>query len=371
MTVGATGDPKCLTMGPYAYDIPDANPYTPGLPTEPPLKAKNVNAFIVKRMSSMESPNLFFSKNLSDFVRLSDYYPEREYNWLHNEIMTWKLKDGLTCQGILYKPENFDTAKRYPVIIYYYEKLSDQLHVFMEPGLSRGPINIPWFVSRGYLVFTPDIHYKSGELGESACNTVVSAAHFLSTYSFVDSRHMAIQGHSLGGYETNYIVTHSNIFSAAISAAGMSDCISDFGGLWGMGASKEGSYESIWGPQATVWEQPELFIRNSPIFMANKVVTPLLMMHNKNDGNVPFGQSIELFTALRHLGKRVWLLQYDGEAHTIGADVAAFDYTLRVNQFLDHYLKGLPAPKWMTEGIAANRKGSDLGLELDRPEVKP
>ena len=121
---------------------------------------------------------------------------------------------------------------------------------------------------------------------------------------------------------------------------------------------------------ATPWEAQDLYISNSPIFRADKITTPLLMMNNKQDGTVPFAQGVEFFMALRRLGKRVWMLQYDGGYHSLDSRTKdAEDYTIRMMQFFDHYLKGAPAPKWMTRGIPANRKGIDDGLQIDA-EIK-
>lgn len=363
ITPGKGENPDRLTMGAYIYHIPFSYLFDPG---EPPLKAKNAEAYVIRRMSAAESPNYFFTTDLKVFIPLSNVHPEKNYNWLKTELVTWETLDRNTSQGVLYKPENFDQKKKYPIIFYYYERLSDQLNVYLKPKAAYGPINIPWFVSNGYLVFTPDIHYKIGEIGESAVNSIVSAAHFFSKISWIDARHMGIQGHSFGGYETNYVITHTGLFAAAMSAAGPSDCISDYGSLWGGGASKMAYYETGGGRMsAALWERPDLYIKNSPIFQVDKVTTPLLMMNNKNDGGVPFAQGVEFFLALRRLGKKAWMLQYDGENHTIDNDKACKDYTIRLTQFFDHYLKGTPAPKWMTEGIPARRKGIDDGLKFN------
>ncbi len=276
-----------------------------------------------------------------------------------------EAKDGRPNQGILYKPENFDPRKKYPIIFYYYEKLSDELHLFSNPASTEGPINIPWFVSRGYLVFTPDISYSLGEPGASALNSVVSAAKYLEKFPWLDASKMGLQGHSWGGYETNYIISHTNMFAAAASAAGPSDFVSGYGSLLGSGESAQFFYEiHQMRIGATLGDRPDLYISNSPVFNVNSVTAPLLIMHNKRDVPVPWSQGVEFFTGLRRLNKEVWMLQYDDQGHILYGK-AAMDYTIRLTQFFDHYLKGFPAPMWMTKGRPAKLKGVDDRFELD------
>lgn len=356
------GDPDALVMGPFLFYDTDIRSFLPFVP----LKARHCNIYVVRKESSLEFPNYYFTKDFRTFQPVSDYHPEKKYNWLTSELVTWRMPDGASVKGVLYKPENFDSLKKYPVIIHYYEKLSDQLNLYHVAKACDGDINIPYFVSNGYLVFTPDIHYKTGEPGQSALKAVVSGAGALSTNRWVDSRKIGLQGHSFGGYQTNFIITRTNIFAAACSAAGASDLISVYGGIiQGPGISKKAYYETEQGRiGASLWERPDLYIENSPIFKADKVMTPLLMMNNKADGAVPFSQGLEFFTALRRLRKKVWMLQYDEGGHGVGG-IEALDFTTRLMQFFDYYLKDAPAPKWLKDGLPARFKGKDSGLELE------
>ena len=178
------GDPVLLTMGHYVFEVPGNNPDIDG---RAPLKARDAEAYIVRRMGATESPNYFYTKDLIHFNQMSYIHPEKEYNWLTTELVSWKTFNGSMAQGVLYKPENFDSKKKYPIIFYYYERLSDELNEFKQPAFSMGRLDIPSYVSNGYLVFTPDIHYMIGETGESCVNSVVSAAKFLMKMPWVDS----------------------------------------------------------------------------------------------------------------------------------------------------------------------------------------
>ena len=205
-----------------------------------------------------------------------------------------------------------------------------------------------------------------GYPGKSALNAIVSAVESLATEPWVDRRHIGLQGHSFGGFEVNYIITHTDIFAAAMSSSGMTDFISAYGSVIGDGSSRQRQYE-LYRDRigATLWERPDLYIENSPVLMANNVTTPLLMMANKGDGDVPWTQGLEFFTALRRLGRRAWLLQYDGSDHMCVGFEACLDRLQRMQQFYDYFLKGALPPRWMTAGIPAVAKGVDTGLELD------
>jgi len=248
-------DPELLTMGPYIYHLPFLSRVWNNQFYYPPIKALNSNAYIIRRMSADDAPNYFITSDFKNYKKLSDIQPQKNYNWMRSELVTWKMLDGNVSQGILYKPENFDSSKKYPIIFYFYEKKSNELSKFITPEWSNGPINIPYYVSNGYLVFVPDIYYKIGEPGQSIVNSIVSAAKYLSKMRFVDSKRMGIQGHSFGGYEVNYLVTHTNIFAAAVAASAQSDFVSGYGTLDDNTSSRQRKYEigqSRIG--ATLWE---------------------------------------------------------------------------------------------------------------------
>ncbi|MGK6353183.1 alpha/beta hydrolase family protein [Parapedobacter sp. DT-150] len=366
ITMGKKGDPVCLTSGLYTY-------YARQKERAPndgflPQKAKNAGAYLVRRESATESPNFFVTTDFKTFTKVSNVAPEKNYNWLTVELHKWTSPDGKELQGVLYKPEDFDPSKKYPVIFHYYEIMSDRLTSYQPPTTSGNGLNIPSVVSNGYLVFTPDILYTIGDPMQSIYSSVVSAANYLSGMPFVDSTKMGLQGISWGAIQTNGLVTHSNLFSAACAASGASDYISHFGAI-SHGSGGQSKFER--GQHrlgANLWERPEWFVNASPVMNAHKVTTPILLMNNKKDTAVPFEQGVEFFTSLRRLGKRVWMLQYDEGDHGVSGELGK-DFTIRMMQFFDHYLKGKPAPKWMTRGIPAKLKGIETGLELDN-EIK-
>lgn len=313
----------------------------------PVLKAKNADVYLTKRSLRGGSLNLYFTKDFKNFKALTEIYPEKRYNWIQSMLISWKNYDGTVVQGILYKPGNLDSNKKYPVIFNYYEKYSNRLNQFLAPNLFDGDVNIPLLVSQGYLVFVPDIHYKTGRPGQSAYDCVVSGADEIAKLLYVDTTKMAISGHSMGGYETNYILTKTNRFAAALSASGPLNLAEMFTGIFkgtgGADITKNGQTRM----GATPWGNPNSYIEQSPIYHLDKISTPLLMMCGKRDTNVPATQVMGLYLSLRLLQKPCWMLEYD-DGHSLMKMDDAKDYTIKVLEFFDHYLKGKPAPTWMT-----------------------
>jgi dienelactone hydrolase len=335
-------------------------------------QAALANSFIYSIESPTQSPYLSATHVINNIAAVSNIKKlcitnrlQDSINWYTTELVRWKMFDGNMSEGILYKPENFDANKKYPVIFYFYERNTNDLYNYRTAAPTASTVNIPYFTSNGYLVFDPNIYYKNGEPGQSAYNAVVSAAKYVTKkYKFIDSTKMAIQGQSWGGYQVAYLITRTNIFAAAGAGAPVSNMTSAYGGIrWGTGISRQFQYEKSQSRIGkTLWQNRELYIKNSPLFFADKVKTPLLIMHNDKDGAVPWYQGIEYFTALRRLDKKVWMLQYNDEDHNLMERRNRKDLSVRLAQFFNHYLKGAPMPKWMKDGVPATEKGIDWGL---------
>ncbi len=340
-----------LEKGPYKYSNP--------------IKSKNAGSIIWTKGNFREYPDLWSSaEEFTGQKRLSEANPQQKnYLWGSVELVKWNLPDGKEAEGLLYKPENFDSLTKYPMLVYFYEKYSDQLNQHYVPKPSRSIISPTYCSSNGYLVFIPDISYRDGYPGQSALEAIVSGTRAIASYGFVDTTRMGVQGQSWGGYQTAWLVTRTNLFKAAMAGAPVSNMTSAYGGIrWETGMVRQFQYEE--GQSrigATLWERPDLYIENSPLFKADKIETPLLIMSNDGDGAVPWYQGIEMFTALRRLGKPVWLLNYNGDEHNLSRRANMKDLDIRMMQFFDHYLKDAPAPDWMTKGIPAIDKGKKTG----------
>ena len=355
LNASAPGAPRELMVGDYRYwDL---------------QKAKNAPVFVWTRSTFNEFPDLWVSDMAFNGARkLSNANPQKDdYWWGTVELVEWTSFNQEQLQGLLYKPEDFDPAKKYPMLVYFYERSSDGLYSFTNPAPSRSTINRAYSVSNGYLVFIPDIPYREGWPGPSAYDAIVSGTYaMIERYPFVDKDRIGLQGQSWGGYQIAYLITQTNLYRAAMAGAPVSNMISAYGGIrWQTGMSRMFQYEQTQSRiGGTLWEKPFHYIQNSPIFWADRVETPLLMMHNDADGAVPWYQGIEYFVALRRLNKPVWMLVYNDEAHNLRRRPNAKDLSIRMYQFFDHYLKDAPMPAWMEEGITYDQKGLTDGYEL-------
>jgi dipeptidyl aminopeptidase/acylaminoacyl peptidase len=351
------GDPEKVIIAPYAYSNLQ--------------KAKNANTFIYTKASYVQSPDLYVSADLKKETRLSAINPQQaNYNWGTAELVHWTTPKGHPGTGILYKPENFDPNKKYPMISYFYEKVSETVYNYLPPAPTPSRLPISFFVSNGYLVFTPDISYEVGHPGQSAVEYVNSGVEALKKNSWVDSAHLGLQGQSWGGYQVAYLITVTNMYAAVWAGAPVANMTSAYGGIrWETGVNRQFQYEKTQSRiGATLWERPDLYIENSPLFHLPNVKTPVMIMSNDADGAVPYYQGIEMFTALRRLGKPVWLLMYNGEAHNLVQRQNRKDISIREQQYFDHFLKGAPMPEWMSKGVPAVEKGKDWGFALDEQQ---
>jgi dipeptidyl aminopeptidase/acylaminoacyl peptidase len=329
-------------------------------------KAKNKNMYAYLKSNFNTSPDLYVTpNNWKSEKKLTDINPQmKDYAWGSVELIEWTTFKGKQAKGLLYKPENFDENSKYPLLAYFYDRSSDELYRFYQPEPNWSIINIPFYVSRGYIVFVPDIYYTDGYPGESAYDFIISGVEKLAGNSWVNKDKMGMQGQSWGGYQVAYLITRTNLFAAAGAGAPVANMFSAYGGIrWESGRSRQYQYENGQSRIGkSIWEAPELYHENSPIFFADKVETPLLIMHNDNDGAVPWYQGIEYFMALRRLEKPVWMLQYNNEGHNLKERRNRKDLTVRLQQFFDHYLKDEPMPKWMKTGVPAIEKGKDDGF---------
>jgi dipeptidyl aminopeptidase/acylaminoacyl peptidase len=336
-------------------------------------KADDADVVTFTRSTFEEFPDVWVTNgDLESPRKVTDANPQQsEYRWGSAELVQWTSNDGIPLQGILYKPEGFDPSEEYPMMVYFYERSTDGLHQYFVPAAGGSSITRSFYVSRGYLLFVPDIPYRIGYPGESALDAVVPGILSLVGDGFVNRDKIGVQGHSWGGYQIAYMVTRTDLFAAAEAGAPVSNMVSAYGGIrWQSGMSRAMQYERTQSRiGGSLWEAPLRYIENSPIFTADKIRTPLLMLHNDEDGAVPWYQGIELFVALRRLGQPVWMLNYNGEAHGLRQEHNQKDWAIRMQQFFDHYLQDAPSPVWMEEGVPAILKGETLGLELTKKRV--
>jgi dipeptidyl aminopeptidase/acylaminoacyl peptidase len=326
-----------------------------------PMKAKDADVLVLTEQTFDEFPDLMATNmSMKELRKVSDANPQKaNLLWGKAEMIQFKNLDGVALEGALYKPENFDPNKKYPMIVYIYEKLSQNINKFVDPKPGHS-IDFSYYVSNGYLIFTPDIVYTTGYPGQSSLKCVLAGVDAVVAKGFVDEKNIGIAGHSWGGYQIAYMVTQTTRFKAVEAGAPVANMTSAYDGIrWGSGLPRQFQYEKTQSRiGGTLWEYPLRFIENSPIFSADKIKTPILMLHNDADDAVPWYQGIEYYLALRRLGKEVYLFSYNGEPHHLDRRPNQKDYTIRMQQFFDYELKGAPEPEWMVKGIPYIERGT-------------
>src|SRR5262245_12650336 len=319
-----------------------------------PAKAKNADVVMFTESTFSEFPDvLVTNSSFQNLKKVSSANPQKaNFLWGTSELVRFKNTDGVSLSAILMKPENFDPNKKYPMMVNIYEKLSQNLNNFVNPSPGTS-INASYYVSNGYIVLMPDIVYTIGYPGQSALKCVLPAVQAVVDKGFVKEDAIGIQGHSWGGYEIAYMITQTNRFRAAAPGAPVVNMTSAYSGVrWETGLPRQFQYEHTQSRiGGTLWEYPMRFLENSALFRLDRVQTPIMYVHNDNDGAVPWYQGIELFLGLRRLCKEAYMFTYNGEPHGIRRRANQKDYTRRMQQFFDHFLKGAPPPDWMEKGV--------------------
>lgn len=317
-------------------------------------KARDAATLLVSASRFDEYPDLHATDtSFSQLRKVTDGGKQMEpFLWGKAELIRFQNTDGVPLKATLYKPDNFDPSKKYPLLVYIYERLSQNIHTFVNPAPGHN-INFAHYVSNGYLVLTPDIVYTVGNPGQSALKCVLPAVQAVVNQGCVDEKAIGIQGHSWGGYQIAYMITQTNRFRAAEAGAPVGNMTSAYAGIrWGSGMPRQFQYEQTQSRIGVpLYESPLKYLENSPVFHIERAKTPLLILHNDQDDAVPWYQGIELFLALRRNGKEAYLFNYNGEFHGLRKRQNQKDYTSRMQQFFDHFLKGAPKPEWMERGI--------------------
>ena len=317
-------------------------------------KAKKADVLMYTRESFEEFPDLWVADSkFSAPKKISDVNPQiDEYAWGSPELVEWNSIDGIPLQGVLIKPANYEEGKRYPVIVYFYHFFSQRMYEFNQMVVNHRP-NFPFYTSNGYAVFLPDVWFDIGHPGYSSTKCLVPGVQKLIDMGVADPKGVGLHGHSWSGYQAAFVITQTNIFSAAVAGAPVSNMTSAYSGIrWQSGLARQMQYEKqqsrIGG---SLWEYPERYIENSPVFFADRIQTPLLIQFGDEDGAVPWYQGIELYLAMRRLQKDCIFLQYRGEPHHLRKYPNKLDYSIKMKEYFDHYLKGLPAPDWIKKGV--------------------
>jgi dipeptidyl aminopeptidase/acylaminoacyl peptidase len=317
-------------------------------------KAADAEVLLYTRESYQEFPDLWVSgPEFDQPKKLSQVNPWIEdFAWGAAELVEWESVDGIPLQGVLIKPEHYEEGKRVPVVVYYYRFFSQRLHEFNQVAINHRPC-FPFYASHGYAVFLPDIRFDVGLPGYSATKCLVPGVQKIIDMGVADPDAIGLHGHSWSGYQTAHVITQTDIFACAVAGAPVSNMTSAYSGIrWGSGLARQFQYEQSQSRiGGSLWEKRELYIENSPVFFADRIQTPLLIIFGDEDGAVPWYQGIELYLAMRRLKKDCVFLQYRGEPHHPQKYPNKLDWFKKMKEYFDHYLKDQPGPEWITEGV--------------------
>jgi dipeptidyl aminopeptidase/acylaminoacyl peptidase len=324
-------------------------------------KAANADRVVFTRQTFSEPPDLWIANtSFASPTKVTNANPFiADYAWGSKKLIDFKNSKGQRLQGTLTLPANYQPGKKYPMVVYFYEILSNTHNTFPMPIYDDRP-HFAEYASDGYLVFEPDIVYETGKPGSSALDCVTSGVKEVIKQGYADPRHIGIQGHSWGGYETSYILTQTDMFAAVVTGAPPSNLVSFYDETYpGTGTLQQGIVEVGQVRMGTnPWDNHQLFEEQSAVYNVRNIKTPFLILHGTADNAVDWHQGLELYGAAKRWGKQVILLSYPGEPHHLARKENQKDFQLRMKQFFDHYLKGTPAPKWMTDGVSQVQKST-------------
>ena len=285
------------------------------------------------------------------------------YAWGRTDTFEYRTDRGDRLQGSLYYPAGYEPGKRYPTIVYLYERLSDGVHRWLIPS-QRDYYSVAAWTSLGYVVLQPDIVFRPREPGVSVVESVTPAIKKAVQMGAVDPRKVGVVGHSWGGFDTTFLATHTDLFAAAVAGAPITNLVSNYGNHhWNSGIAETDHIET--GQQrmeVPLWEDLPAYIRNSAVFNVHTMKTPLLIEVGDNDGTVFWHQGVELYNIARRAKKEVVLLAYAGEDHGLRKKPNQLDYHRRIVEWFGHYLKGEAAPPWIAEGVRHVDRERELKL---------
>jgi dipeptidyl aminopeptidase/acylaminoacyl peptidase len=318
------------------------------------MKAKNTDQYVYTRETALEPADYFITDaKFGEGTRLTDMRPQvAGFDWTSGvQLVSYTSDKGDKLQAALFLPANYEKGKSYPTMVNFYEKMSQTANTFAAP--SANGFNRSVYTSNGYAVLIPDITYRVNDPGMSAVWCMLPAVRAAVATGIVDPKRVGITGHSWGGYQTSFLVTQTDIFAAAVAGAPLTNMVSMYNLLYkNTGGANQAIFESSQGRfKGGYWDNWDAYYRNSPVFFAKNVKTPLMILHNDKDGAVDFTQGVEYFNTLRRLQKPVIMLEYIGENHGLRKPSNMRDYTVRMKEYFDHYLMGAPAPDWMTRGV--------------------
>jgi len=318
-------------------------------------KANKENRYVYLSQKYDCPPELRFFElhNKSKITFFKSNKHHYKYLWGKQEIIDYKNSKGNNLKGLLYYPANFDSLQKHPMVVSIYEDQNYMQHYYFNPTMyNTAGLNIPALTAQGYFVLLPDIEYELGEPGMSATDCVLTAVRKVIDKGFVNENKIALIGQSFGGYETNFIVTQTDVFCTAISSASVFNIES-----WYLSISENTGVPEIWRFEKQQWrmgkslfDDRESYRGNSPFNYVEKISIPLLLWTGENDKQINPKQSISFYLALRRMQKKGVLLVYPKETHSLVLKQNQIDLYNRVRDWLAYFLKGEKSD-WVNQAI--------------------
>ena len=330
------------------------------------LKADSADRVVYTQQDVSEFPDYWVSNTAFAAPRkITNANPfVSEYTWASKKVLIdYTTSKGKKLQGTLMLPPDYVPGKKYPMLVEFYEIMSNTHHTFSVPAYSNSP-QLSTYASNGYLVFQPDMVYEIGKPGTSAVDCMTSAVKKVIELGYADPKRIGLHGHSWSGYQSSYIVTQTDMFAAVVTGAPPTNLISFYDELYKSSGTVQQGITTVgqvrMGANVTPWNAHDLYEQQSPIYHVRNIKTPLLILQGMEDGAVDYVEGLQFFNAARQNGKQVILLSYPGEAHNLVNRDNQKDFTVRMKQFFDHFLMDKPAASWMTEGLAQTKKGGPV-----------
>lgn len=328
------------------------------------IKAAQNESYIFESENFDQSPSILYKKqgNTDPVILVQSNQQQKNRYWGHSKLITFENTKKQSLKGALFYPAQYEPSRKYPMVVFIYDKLSHKVHNYENPSFRSGSgFNITHFTTNGYFVLLPDIEYEIGNPGISAADCVQSAVKHINQMGLTNPLKIGIIAHSFGSYEVNFILTQSNVFAAAVSGAGISDNVRGY-----FTVNSEFNNAEVWRFEnqqyrmgSSLYEDKAAYIRNSPLLNAEKINTPLLLWTGKNDINVKPEQSTAFYLALRRLNKKCIMLQYPDQGHILASPLAQEDLNNKIMDWLDYYLKGSLPKEW----FCANAKEKPVMID--------
>ena len=319
-------------------------------------KARNSDRVIMTRETFEDFPDYYkTTTNFEELEKVTNANPQQsEYAWGRRVLVEYENDRGIKLQGTLTLPANYDPDKEYPMIVYFYEQMSDRHHQYSMPVYDDRP-HMSTYASNGYLVLMPDNVYQTGRPGTSALDCITAATQKVIDEGYADPNRIGLQGHSWGGYQSSFILTQTDMFATVVTGAPPTNLTSFYNNIYGSTGTNHHGIMEIgqvrMGRGVTPWTHRDTYERENPMYHVPDIETPFMILHGTDDGAVDWMQGLKFYNAARRLDKEVVLLSYPGEGHHLSREANQKDFQVRMMQWFDHYVKGEPAPEWIKEGI--------------------